>query len=104
MKIAATNTTTLAPLTNGAPRTSTSSDATGAVSAAQAAGAADQRDSTVSLSPMSALHASSDADIDTAKVEAIKAALRDGTYQIDSGKIADGMLASARELVQKGPR
>jgi negative regulator of flagellin synthesis FlgM len=37
-------------------------------------------------------------------VESIKQALRDGTYKIDSGKIADGMLDTARELLQKVTR
>jgi negative regulator of flagellin synthesis FlgM len=56
--------------------------------------------STVNLSSMSALHASKASDIDTAKVAAIKASLRDGTYKIDTGKIADGMLSSVRDMLQ----
>lgn len=53
---------------------------------------------------MSALRASSISDIDTAKVESIKAALRDGSYTIDSGRIADGMLSTARDLLQTRKR
>jgi negative regulator of flagellin synthesis FlgM len=30
----------------------------------------------------------------------MKAALRDGSYSIDSGKIADGLLGNARDLLQ----
>jgi len=46
------------------------------------------------------LRTSGSSDIDTAKVASIKAALNDGSYKVDSGKIADGMLSSARELIQ----
>jgi negative regulator of flagellin synthesis FlgM len=53
---------------------------------------------------MSALRSFSDPDIDTAKVESIKAELRQGTYKIDSGKIADGALNAARELLQTTTR
>jgi negative regulator of flagellin synthesis FlgM len=56
---------------------------------------------TVSLSALSTdLRTSGTADIDTAKVASIKASLNDGSYKVDSGKIADGMLSSARELMQ----
>jgi len=45
--------------------------------------------------------ASSDAsDIDTAHVESIKQAIKNGTLQIDSGKIADGVLQTARDLLK----
>ncbi|KAK42335.1 flagellar biosynthesis anti-sigma factor FlgM [Caballeronia jiangsuensis] len=43
-------------------------------------------------------------DIDTDKVAAIKDALRDGSYSIDWGSIADGMLGMARELLGKNPQ
>ena len=58
--------------------------------------------STVSLSALSTdLRTSgSSSDIDTAKVASIKASLNDGSYKVDSGKVADGMLSSARELMQ----
>lgn len=41
-----------------------------------------------------------DGDIDMAKVEAIRAAIARGEISIDAGKIADGLLASARELLK----
>jgi len=58
--------------------------------------------STVRLLSTSTLRASSatDIDIDLDKVASIKAALRGGTYSIDSGRVADGMLGWARELLQ----
>ncbi|MFM0051545.1 flagellar biosynthesis anti-sigma factor FlgM [Caballeronia grimmiae] len=55
----------------------------------------------VTISSTSALRTSSATDIDADKVAAIKAALRNGTYSINSGSIADGMLGSARDLLQK---
>ncbi len=39
-------------------------------------------------------------DIDTARVAEIKAAIASGQLKIDAGKIADGIIASARELVK----
>jgi len=51
-----------------------------------------------------ALRESSATDIDIDKVASIKAALRDGSYSIDSSNIADGMLGVARDLLRKAPR
>ena len=72
--------------------------------AVQQASAADATSSSVSLSSLSDLSATGASDIDTAKVESIKAALRDGTYRIDSGNIAGGMLSSASELIKAQSR
>jgi negative regulator of flagellin synthesis FlgM len=62
-------------------------------------------DASVSLSGLSAhlrsLAASGAADIDTAHVESIKQAIKDGSLKIDAGKIADGVLETARNLLQK---
>jgi len=60
--------------------------------------------SAVTLSSTSTLRTSSATDIDADKVAAVKAALRNGTYSIDSGSIADGMLGLARDLMQKTAR
>ena len=58
----------------------------------------------VSLSSVSSslrsVAASDSSDIDTAKVESIKNAISNGTLQIDTGKIADGVLDMARSLIQ----
>jgi negative regulator of flagellin synthesis FlgM len=57
--------------------------------------------STVSLSAVSSgLRTSSAADVDTAKVASIKASIASGSYKIDSGAVADGMLSSANDLMQ----
>nr|WP_217709241.1 flagellar biosynthesis anti-sigma factor FlgM [Paraburkholderia atlantica] len=92
-------------------RSQQSGEATPATSATQgAAGTAaptassSSGDASVSLSGLSqhlrSLAASGSADIDTAHVESIKQAIKDGTLQIDSGKIADGVLQTARDLLQ----
>lgn len=102
MKIESSNYPLAAPQT-GAQAATNHSDAKGAVDAAQQV-SADAQNSTVILSSMSALRTPGDSDIDTAKVESIKAALRDGSYKIDSGKIADGLLGNARDLLQTTTR
>lgn len=99
MKIESGNYPLAAPQ-SGARGATHHSDAEGAVESVQQVGAAEAQNSTVSLSSMAAVHTPGDSDIDTAKVESIKAALRDGSYQIDSGKIADGMLSHARDVLQ----
>jgi negative regulator of flagellin synthesis FlgM len=62
-------------------------------------------DANVNLSALSShlrsLAASGAADIDTAQVEAIKQAIKDGTLKVDTGKIADGILETARGLLQQ---
>jgi len=100
MKIESSNNSTLVNLQPGAARTG-AADAQDAVGAVQNTGAANASSSTVSLST---LDAANGPDIDTALVESIKAALRDGTYTIDSGKIADGMISTARDLQQTRTR
>ena len=46
--------------------------------------------------------AAPEASFDRAKVEAIKTAIRDGTLSVDSGVVADRMLAQALALITKG--
>jgi negative regulator of flagellin synthesis FlgM len=61
-------------------------------------------DANVSLSSLSStlrsLAASGAADIDMAHVQSIKDAIANGTLQIDTGKIADGVLETARSLLK----
>jgi negative regulator of flagellin synthesis FlgM len=97
MKIESTSSTPLASLQQGAPRAS-QNDAKEAIGTVQQTGSA--KNSTVSLSPLASdLHANG-SDIDTAKVDSIKAAIRDGSLSIDTSKIADGILSTARDLLQ----
>jgi negative regulator of flagellin synthesis FlgM len=74
-----------------------------ATSAAPAASSS-SGDANVSLSGLSqhllSQASSGSGDIDTAHVAAIKQAISNGTLQIDSGKIADGVLQTARDLLQ----
>ena len=62
-------------------------------------------DANVNLSGLSShlqsLASAGSSDIDTAHVESIKQAIKNGSLTIDSGKIADGVLATARDLLQK---
>ena len=110
MKVDSTTNSNLPTLKDALSR-SQQSDATSANSNAQSAGTTSQTtttsgsgDASVSLSGLSqhlrSLAASGSADIDTAHVESIKAAIKDGSLTIDSSKIADGVLNTARELLQ----
>ncbi|WP_250536639.1 flagellar biosynthesis anti-sigma factor FlgM [Caballeronia sp. AZ10_KS36] len=72
-------------------------------SSAQQVAPAASDGSAISLSS-SAAFSSHASDIDTAKVESIKAALKDGSYKIDSSAIADGMLGTARDLLRATSR
>ncbi|WP_061158980.1 flagellar biosynthesis anti-sigma factor FlgM [Caballeronia temeraria] len=102
MKIESNSNTTLASLQDNLQRAS-QNDAKGAAGAVQQpqTGASASQNSTVSLSSLSSdLRASNGSDIDTAKVESIKAAIRDGSLKMDTSKIADGMLSTARDLLQ----
>lgn len=40
-------------------------------------------------------------DIDMEKVNAVRAAIEQGTYKVDAGAIADKMLAGARDFLRK---
>lgn len=44
------------------------------------------------------------ADVDMEKVNAVRAAIAQGTYKVDAGAIADKMLGGARELLGKSSR
>jgi negative regulator of flagellin synthesis FlgM len=109
VKVDSTTNSNLPTLKDALSR-SQQSDATAAASTAQSASTTTQTassgsgDASVSLSGLSqhlrSLAASGSADIDTAHVASIKQAIKDGTLQIDSSKIADGVLQTARELLQ----
>jgi negative regulator of flagellin synthesis FlgM len=102
VKIDSTTNTQPDSLTNGATRTQQDSLTPAATTAQGATGSGG--DANVSLSGLSSdlrnLAASGSADIDTAHVESIKAAIQNGTLTIDPGKIADGVLETTRSLLQ----
>jgi negative regulator of flagellin synthesis FlgM len=109
VKVDSTTNSNLPTLKDALSR-SQQSEATPAAGAAQTAStsapatASGSGDASVSLSGLSqhlrSLAASGSADIDTTHVASIKQAIKDGTLQIDSGKIADGVLQTARDLLQ----
>ncbi|MCP3712553.1 flagellar biosynthesis anti-sigma factor FlgM [Paraburkholderia sp. CNPSo 3274] len=83
----------------GVSAASTDNAATSGAASGAALGAANVNLSSLS-STMRSLAASGSADIDTAHVQSIKDAIRNGTLQIDSGKIADGVIQTARDLMK----
>jgi len=101
VKIDSSNTSQIAALQEAAQQRAAQADAQPTSTTGGTASSTGGSNSTVSLSALSTdLRTSGSTDIDTAKVASIKAALNDGSYKVDSGKIADGMLSSARELIQ----
>jgi negative regulator of flagellin synthesis FlgM len=108
VKVDSSSNSVLPTLKDGVSR-SQQSDAAAANNGAQTASTASQTptsgsgDASVSLSGLShqlrSLAASGSADIDTAHVASIKQAIKDGTLKIDTGKIADGVLNTARDLL-----
>ncbi|TAL96116.1 MAG: flagellar biosynthesis anti-sigma factor FlgM [Paraburkholderia sp.] len=111
MKVDSTSSSGLSTLKDAAQRTQQGGDAapasasTGATAAAGSAAGSASGDASVSLSGLAAhlhsLAASGSADIDTANIESIRQGIKDGTLKIDTGKIADGVLETARNLLQQ---
>lgn len=54
------------------------------------------------LSSVDGAVAAAPAPFDKAKVESIKAAIAKGEFNVNPGKIADGLISSARELLSRG--
>ena len=101
VKIDTSNTSQIAALQEAAQQRAAQADAQATSTTGGTTSTTGGSNSTVSLSALSTdLRTSGSSDIDTAKVASIKAALNDGSYKVDSGKIADGMLSSTRELMQ----
>lgn len=53
----------------------------------------------VAFSPVSSILGGADGDVDMARVEAIRNAIRNGELAIDASRIADGLIENARELL-----
>lgn len=56
--------------------------------------------------PAVASHArlpSTTSDFDAARVAEIRESIRAGRYQVDTAKIADGLISSVRDLIGKNP-
>ena len=106
MKVDSTSTSSLSSPKGGVQgaRQGGQAAANAAPTGGSAAPAQTGGDASVSLSGLSSqlrsLAASGEADIDVAHVESIKQAIADGTLTMDPGKIADGILATARDLLK----
>jgi negative regulator of flagellin synthesis FlgM len=102
VKIDSSNTSQLAALQETAQQRAAQADAQAASPTdTPATSTSGGSNSKVSLSALSTdLRTSSSADIDTAKVASIKASIQDGSYRVDSGKVADGMLSSVRDVMK----
>jgi len=107
VKVDSSTNPNLTPLNGGVQRGQQGATAPADTAAGASRTPAPSGDADVNLSALSgslrSLAASGSADIDTAHVESIKAAIRDGSLTIDAGKIADGVLQTARELLQRNP-
>lgn len=81
------------PSSNGATPTPASAAATASEASAQ-----------VALSPAATtLIAGGDTSFDTAKVQRIAQAIRDGSFRMNAGAIADKLLDNAQELLARSP-
>jgi negative regulator of flagellin synthesis FlgM len=106
VKVDSTNHSGLQTLKDSLQRTQQGDAATtGGAGTATSTGASASGAANVNLSGLSSqlhnLASAGSSDIDTTHVESIKQAIKNGTLTIDSGKIADGVLATARDLLQK---
>ncbi len=113
MKVDSTTNSSVSTLKDGAQRAQqadvapAASPSAGAPSAPAQGASSSSGDANVSLSGLSSslrsLAASGAADIDVGQVESIKQAIQNGTLTIDPSKIADGVLETARGLLQQNP-
>ena len=53
---------------------------------------------------MKQAHSSDVPDVDMAKVNAIRAAIEQGTYVVNPAAIADKLLANAQDMLSRTPR
>jgi negative regulator of flagellin synthesis FlgM len=91
----------IGPLENKA---SLATPATDRKAQAGAQAASPEPSAKVELSASASVMASvgSDGSFDAQKVERLSRAIRDGSYRIDAGAIADKLINNARELLNRG--
>lgn len=99
MKINALNDAALAAASLAAVKAERGGAAAGASGAPEAAGAGVPV--TVSASARSLEVSSAGSGIDEARVAAVKAAIANGTFSVDSGAIADKLLSNAQEVLSR---
>lgn len=51
--------------------------------------------------PAQAVRSASSGDVDTAKVDAVRTAIANGSYKVNPEAIADKLLANAKEMLQR---
>ncbi len=68
-------------------------------SADKTAGAGGEASAQVALSPAASALAADDGSFDSAKVERIAQAIRDGKFEVNPEAIADKLIANAQELM-----
>jgi negative regulator of flagellin synthesis FlgM len=97
MKIGTITSTVATPAIDSDRRTSSQQSSTSSVSTALD----DDSSTQVELSPEATMlsHASQDPAFDQAKVDRIAQAIRDGSFSINPGAIADKLLSNAQELL-----
>jgi negative regulator of flagellin synthesis FlgM len=92
--------------TPGLPTSSTPAAGAKGTERAASASPAQGQTSNVRLSPQAQALANvgGSAVFDTKKVERIKAAIADGQFQVNSEKVADGLLETVRDLLHSRKR
>ncbi|CAB3772083.1 flagellar biosynthesis anti-sigma factor FlgM [Paraburkholderia solisilvae] len=109
MKVDSSTNPNLTPLSGGVQRSQQGDTAAAGAASARtpAPSTSGGADADVNLSGLAdqlrSLAASGSHDIDTAHVESIRSAIRSGTLSIDASKIADGVLETARSVLQGTP-
>ena len=103
MKIGPFNISSARTKANGESTAVARPSSNGAATATASAGAG-EASTQVALSPAATtLIAGGDASFDTAKVQRIAQAIRDGSFRINAGAIADKLLDNAHELLARSP-
>lgn len=100
MKIGTSITPAVEPAPSAAQRAAPQAGTAAGVAPAVKARATDQVDVSAAGARMGALDGTS--DFDSAKVDAIRQAIRDGKFSVNAGAIADRLIADATSLL--GPR
>ena len=85
-------------------RVTASGDRTVARSSSSGAASAGSSTQVALSSAASSLLGGEDASFDAAKVERIAQAIRDGSFRINAGAIADKLLDNAQELLARPPQ